>query len=363
VALSDFTSEIDDLRMRGKAGAGDALAALEEIISRGQLIAQAITDFDAKKAETIAVPFREILVTVDLIEAFIDVHFADLDFSPELFIALRAAENGLTNLQSLRRSFASQASATAGHQSDVFHPGPASLVPYRLRQGDSLERLALKYLGSADRSWEIIDLNDLHYPFIVTDETVIEVLPPEYLASDYEPGEFQTEISFRQRTFPPGVKATGDTIWLPSNALTVPSPIDQTELDAELFGRDLRLKDGFLVFGPNGEVDTVEGVDNIVQALTQRIFTLQGELVLHPDYGMEQLLAVGIEGTRANVIIAGLVSARTVQQDPRVVGVANLHGLFANTVNTASMDVKLIGPGERQVPFNYVVPEALMRQP
>lgn len=337
MGLSAFTAEIEDLRLRGKANAPAALASLEEIIRRGQLIAQAIADFEARRAETIAVPFSEALATGELIETFISEFFADLDYSPELFMALRAAQSGLTDLQTLRRSFASQASATSGRQADVFHPGPAPLVPYRLRMGDSLERLALKHLGSTDRSWEIIDLNDLVYPFFVTDETAME------------------------EVFPPGVKSTGDSIWLPSDALQVPSPVSQSELDAELFGRDLYLKDGFLVFGPNGGFDTVEGEDAIVQALRQRIATLQGELVLHPDFGMEKLLAVGVEGTRSNVIVSGLVVARTVQQDPRVLGVGNVDILFEDTVNLASMNVKLIGPGERQIPLNLVVPETISR--
>jgi len=157
------------------------------------------------------------------------------------------------------------------------------------------------------------------------------------------------------------VRVTGETLWLPSDA-TVPDPAASfTDLDVELYGRDIALPDGQLALGPDGDLVTVEGRANIVQALGQRIRTTRGELVLHPEYGMETLLAVGVEGTHERVKLSGLELARTVLQDPRVVGIGSLNVRFADTANRIDMDVRLIGPGQRSLALNEIIPDSIVR--
>lgn len=355
-ALSTYLPEVDALRRRGKLNAPAAFASLEEIIERGQKIAAAVAAYRAKEADLIAVPFFEVIITTDLIEEFIELYFADLDYPPELFLALRAAEEGLFSLQTLRLTFASQASATAGVAADVFVPGPGPLVPYRVRQGDTLERIALNFLGSTDRSWEIIDLNQLVYPFLITDETA-----PRYatqFTEEFDPTEFQIG-----RLSIPGIGVTRDILMLPGDALVTGPALERSELDVELFGRDYSAPYGRLARGEDGDFETVESEQNVIQALRKRVGTFRGEIVYYPGYGIDQLLAIGVEGTRSNVIVSGVSVARCVYQDPRVVSVQNLEILFADTINRALMTVKLIGPSQREIPLNLVVPETIQRAP
>lgn len=348
MALSDFLPVLDDLRRRGSATAGAAFIALSDIIARGRALADALEAVEVGAAAEVAVPFADVLGLARDIDAFTAAYFGDLDYPPDLFQALRTASIAVTSLQTVRRRFARE----AGTPGDGIGVGP--LIPYRLRQGDTVERLARDYLGAIERSWEILELNELRYPFLRTERNYA---PPEYDWGDFDPSEYVTHPLPDRTGVPAGVLVTGEVLWLPADARLPASGGAFTDRDVELYGRDLGLVDGVLAVDGNGQLVTVEGARNIVQALRHRIGSMRGDLLLHPDYGMEQLLAVGIEGTRTNALISGVEVARTVRQDPRVVQVRQLEILFKDTVNTAHMRVGLIGAERRELPLNLVIPE------
>ncbi len=351
MALSDYLAGIDDLRRRGKPTAAAAYDALATIVARGQLLADAYAAYQSRTARVIAVPFAEVLGTLQRIADFIGSYFADLDFDAGLFLELRDAGAALAQLEPLRLAFASQATATGGIP-NVFEPTPAPPIPYRLRQGDTLERLALTYLGDEARAIEIADLNDLGYPFL---DTIRDLTHPQFTADEFT-AEYELGGEPDRTGVPDDVAVTGQTILLPADATVDDGTRGGfTNRDVELFGRDLAIAAGVLQVAPTGELVTVEGDQNMVQALRQRISTVRGELLLHPEYGIERLLVVGIEGTPANTRFSGLGVARTVVQDPRVTRVGDLAIAFEDTVNTAAMRVGLIGG--RAVPMNLVLPE------
>ena len=357
MALVDHFSTLERLRSRGVAGADDALQQFGTIVRRGEVIRIAVRDHAAGKAKLIAVPFHEVITTVQVIAYFIRTYFPTLAYPPELFADLRAFERSLLDLAALRRSFATQAALTAG-KTNAFVPGPAPLLPYRLRQGDTLDRIALRTLGTYERAHEIVELNNLVYPYLDTDR---DLTHPSYAIGDFLVEDFETQGGEPDRTgVADGVKVPGDVIYLPSDArIMTPEPVH--DLDLELWGRDIQVVDGYPVLSTDtGEFQTIQGQNNIVQAVTQRVGSMKGDLPLHPNYGMDQLLAVGIEGTRSNIIASGLETARTVKQDPRVTHVRNIRVLFADTVNTADMSVGLIGSASREIPLNLVVPESLI---
>jgi phage baseplate assembly protein W len=339
MALRDHLPALEALRRAGKTNAGAALATLEDVIARGDAIATALGDYQAGAALRIAVPFAEVLALVDVLETFAATYYPDLDYPAELFDAVRHAQHWLVSLETVRRAFASQAGLTAA---DGTRLDPRGLIPYRLRQGDTLERLALTYLGRVERLWEIIDLNGLGYPFLVTDRGLVPGAPPQ---------PDRTGVGA-------DVRVTGETIFLPSDAVVAAGESAFTPDDVELFGRDIEFtEDGVLRLSPDGDLVAVGGVDNLVQALRTAVGTVQGELVLHPDYGVERLLTVGVEGTRANTIMAGMEVARSVLRDPRVVAVRDIGLSFDDTVARAGMRVEVIGPGQRDLPLNLIVPE------
>lgn len=351
MTLADYLPVLDALRPTTTSAAA-AHEALATIIDRTRRIGAALDAYESKTATVVAVPFVEVLATTALIDTFVATYLPELAYPAELFTVARDIQHALYSLHALRLAFASQATATGGVQ-NVFIPGPAPLIPYQLRQGDSLERLAQRYLGNIERSWDLVDLNGLVYPFL---DTARDFSPSQFRSDEFSE-EFRTDIEPDRTGVPAGVAVTGETIWLPSDAAVPPRDVaTRTDRDVELFGRDLLLAGGLLVFSGTGDLVTVEGVDNVVQALRNRLATMRGELLLHPDYGMERGLALGIEGTRTNAIIAGLETARTVRQDPRVAAVRNLEVVLHDTINRAGMTVDLIGG--RDVPLNLVLPES-----
>lgn len=362
MTLAEYLPVVDDLRSRGKPSASEVYRQLTVVVDRARTIAAAVAAYETRRAQKIAVPYDEVLATVRAMEvdplpttgvSLLATVIADVDYPLALAGHLRDVEQSLYSLVLLRRLFASQTTPTAG-VSNVFQPTAAPLVPYRVKQGDTLERLALATLGSVDRAIDIVILNGLDYPYL---EATRDYVPVEFASDAFDPDDFATAGGVDRAGVPAGVRVTGELLWLPSDAVVGMGDL-VTDRDVELWGRDLQLADGYLAVTDDGDVRTVEGRDNIVQALGQRIGTGRGELVLHPAYGIERMLAVGIEGTYANTVLSGLEVAKTVKQDPRVTNVRNLEVLFQGTANRAEMRVGLIGAADATLPLNLVIPES-----
>jgi phage baseplate assembly protein W len=351
--LSDFVADLEMLRRQGDASADGARTTLEALIARGQAVAAALADLERGVTARVAVPYAEVLALATDLESFIGTYFGDLDYPAALFAACRAAQEGLYSLHVARRFFGAVQTASAAAEAPLA-PSTAPYVAFQVRRGDTLERIALETLGDPSRWPEIAAINQLVYPYT---EANRDFAPPEFEPGDFDPADFRSAAFPDRAGVPDGVAVTGEFLWLPPDA-QVPVTGALPASDRVLYGVDLALADGVLALSTTGEPATVEGLDNLVQALRQRIGTAQGELVLHPDYGMRALLALGAEGTRANVIMSGLEVARTVLQDPRVTRVRNLEILFRDTINSAAMRVGIIGPSQRDLPLNLVIPPA-----
>lgn len=151
-----------------------------------------------------------------------------------------------------------------------------------LQWGDTLQQVAARELGDAARWIDIANLNGLVYPYIAE-----------------QSGE--------------NVAAYGDAIMVPS-----PVPMASSSSDPDLvFERDVALSDGRLTAN-NSDFLLVSGLDNLKQALTNRIDVDQGELLFHQDYGSKIRRLIGT----VNGPTAGLLGARyakaAVLADPRV---------------------------------------------
>lgn len=342
MGLAAFLPVLERLRRQGAPHANDVLLTVEDFITRGQAIAAAVAAVEAQVATTIAIPYSAVLALADDLGTFVAAFLLDVTFPRDLFDACRAAQDALFALQARRPQFAGQQTGTAGTDPPR-RTGTGGLVPWTLRQGDALERLAATYLGDVDRGWEIAQLNGLDYPFLETDRGLTGAPPvPD-----------RTGVG-------PNVRVTGETIFLPSDAHVPASAVVLADEDVELYGRDWQFTDdGHLAINGDGELLTIEGVPNVVQALAARIDIGRGELVLHPDYGIERRLAVGVEATLDTVRLSGLGVAKTVAEDPRVTTVSDLFLVFSGTTNRARMRVGLIGPGSPTVSLNPVVPDSV----
>ena len=337
-ALADYIPQLHQLVVNGKLDADAARNTLVVLCVRGQAIAKALDDVERQKVQRITIPRQTVLELAHDLSTFHRVLWDDVDYPSGMFTALRDAERGLYNMLLYRRGFTTVRGLTAETASREY---PAAdlrpLIPYIVRPDDTIERLALRLLGNVQRSWEVIDLNGLQAPFFDTTN------PP--------------------CTTGPGIARPGDLIYLPPDALVPQRETSQTQVDVDLYGRDMAVYATGYVELTVDEIATVEGVANITQALYERVMTTVGELVLHAEYGIQNGLIIGTEGTAPQIAFNGLEVARTVGQDPRVTRVADVISTFKGTADTVSMNVYLIGPGMRELPLNFVLPDVVVTAP
>lgn len=123
---------------------------------------------------------------------------------------------------------------------------------------------------------------------------------------------------------------------------------------AEVYGKDIAFKGDF-VRTPTGDLATIEGLDNVRDALLRRLITSPGSIVHRPTFG------VGIK--RFQNAIGSIATQRQIAQDikeqflqdPRVEGVSGVSvaiedldaGLFKISVR-----VKLVGYDEQTLQFS-----------
>lgn len=130
------------------------------------------------------------------------------------------------------------------------------LTSFRLvstNHGDSLQSVASRELGDANRWPELVWLNDLLPPYLTDDES---------LATDQ-------------------VLLNGAHLRVPSAAT---SPVEETEF-AEIFARDCGLFGKSLAANEAGDFAITSGVDNLTQQLRHAINTPRGQQTRHPEYG------------------------------------------------------------------------------
>jgi phage baseplate assembly protein W len=162
-------------------------------------------------------------------------------------------------------------------------------------------------LGDASRGLELALINDLQYPFIVSQ------------------GEEVTE----------GVISVGDIIIIPDGASLSDSIDDaKTDLLASALGSDLLLvadqtnlsysTGGELVADLYGDLQTISGVLVLKQDLINRLVTPIGTLPYHPDYGSKFVLMIGNKKDITWKQKCEIELSRTFLSDPRVKDLRNV---------------------------------------
>lgn len=162
------------------------------------------------------------------------------------------------------------------------------LTGYRqveLRWEESLQRLAARELGDAQKWIDIANMNGLKPPYVTGD-------PID--ASDT-------------------VALYGDVLWVQSATPMVSS----TGTPHQVFDQDVQLTNGKLT-ATNGDFDISFGVDNLTQALRHRMSTDKLELTFHPEYGCNiRALIGGLNSSVAELLAISYVTA-ALRADVRV---------------------------------------------
>ena len=166
-----------------------------------------------------------------------------------------------------------------------------------IKHGDTLQKIALRNLGTAARWWDISGLNNLVPPYIAD-------------------------------TASQGVLAYGQTILIP-----VVQP-DSIATPPDPFLTDLALDtDGFLVV-VNGDLATVSQDDNLKQSLGMRVQVGKLSMLFHPEYGSWVDSLVGSINTAALAQLAEFYATSAMIEDPRVQSVLSINGSLLNDTIT-----------------------------
>lgn len=182
---------------------------------------------------------------------------------------------------------------------------PAGTATTIVRGGEDIRDLAARILGDRTRWRVLVAMNKLRYPFIST-------------------------------VAAPGVLVPGDTVLYPSTSTstgmvrTTVAPATEGTADQDLYGRDLRLKTvsvggvelSDLDLSQRGDLSTISGVPNVLQAIQIKFATERGELPAHQTFGAK--FPIGRKATSVSFNDLRLTTLATLNSDNRILSVKDL---------------------------------------
>lgn len=242
---------------------------------------------------------------------------------------------------SLTASYSTQLSAVA---SDPRHARPDDQVAGRPMSRDSGRSGAARVGISAGMSLgdiippghtsaEIVRLNGLKWPFVDSSRP--------RPASDPRPDNGPWVAYLGESIFIPAV--AGD----PTGVSGADSPSVRSlhrpgaTLEEVAYGVDIMVTKRSIVFDPvSGDLRTVSGAANLVQALSTRLSTNKGFLGYSPTYGTNLMdYAVGGWTSDVTVRLSSIESARSILDDPRVGSISGLSVAVRSGVTTVTVNV------------------------
>jgi len=144
----------------------------------------------------------------------------------------------------------------------------------------------------------------------------------------------------------------------PYARLAPPTRSDLKALDKALyaFGVDVAVDTtsaGDLVLSPTGDLKLSFGLDNVRQAINSVIATSKGELPLHADYGIPNMIGNALGGDVASQIAVAVQQA--ISRDPRYT-LVRVAGITISPEGKISMTVEVkIAGSDQLIPLAYVV--------
>jgi len=183
----------------------------------------------------------------------------------------------------------------------------------KTHNGDTLHTIALRELGDAKLWQKLIDYNGLVPPYI-TDNPA---------------------------NAGPGVILTGGSIKVPA-----PAPVTTSTTNPDdLFLTDIQLTAGRIIANSGGDVATVTGYANLNQALSNRLNTPRGRLMMHPKYGSLHQRMKGVANGPTQGVLTANYARGAVKADPRVSSIVSASAQITGDATEISIVAQPISGG------------------
>lgn len=208
----------------------------------------------------------------------------------------------------------------------------ARFLKYTVREGDTLQSISQSTTDDMNNWITIADYNDLEYPYIV--ETTKEKIQ---------------NVSH--------LVTWGDEIILPFpiaslelSALNI-NRQDKDEIESIALGTDLNISiigkgawDGIYRLSSNGHGDLSlsSGMDNIKQAILNRLLTGKGSLEGHPDFGSNLERDIGLHTNNVLQMINNDIS-KAILSDTRITSVNNTNSSVIGDTYKGNWQVSIEG--------------------
>jgi len=101
------------------------------------------------------------------------------------------------------------------------------------------------------------------------------------------------------------------------------------------------------------DLASIGGIDNLVQAVQLRLWTMRGSMPHYPGYGMP--VAVGFGNTAANLTALKIGLKATIAQDSRIAAVLAIRASTAGDILDIDADVLPVGSTTRTTLSTVVV--------
>ncbi len=278
--------------------------------------------------------------------------------------------------------------------SDIEFSIPNSKIQVPVPANLTMEQIAERYLGDAQRWLEIVTLNNLQEPYIDNNgfqylllsnadgrNIVIDSTQDLFIGQTvflYANGQmptartiinittisqtsflitldglenlsgFTTANSAYLQAFLPNTVNAQSTIWIPSDLQT--PPYDQINIPSSVANVDLVglskcdwLLDSYgdLVIDNHGDFQLAAGIPNLIQALMVKFGTQLGTSLLNPDFGLSVAPGVMVSDTSAADVYNQVVNLITA--DPRFSGVSGLQVSIVPPGVNINLGVQLAG--------------------
>jgi phage baseplate assembly protein W len=125
-----------------------------------------------------------------------------------------------------------------------------------------------------------------------------------------------------------------------------PAPVTTSTTNPDdLFLTDIQLTAGRIIANSGGDVATVTGYANLNQALSNRLNTPRGRLMMHPKYGSLHQRMKGVANGPTQGVLTANYARGAVKADPRVSSIVSASAQITGDATEISIVAQPISGG------------------